>query len=167
MKIRALLLTLLIFASPLLAHQFYVAITQIDHNPETKSLEITIKIFTDDIEKTLEKETHKKLRLGSKRQDPKAGDLIFKYLNQHLTLQVNDKPAKLDFVGFEVELDVTWCYIEVPNVPDPKKITIRNTILLDAFDAQTNIVHFKIGKEQKSLLLHKDKIKDSVEFGKP
>ena len=166
MKMRFLLLTLFVIASPLLAHQFYVTITQIDANAEAKSLEITVKIFTDDIEKTLEKETHEKLRLGSKRQNPRAGDLIFNYLRKNLKLQIDGKPAELDFVGFEVELDVTWCYLEVPKVPDPKKITIRNTILLDAFDAQTNIVHFKIGKEQKSLLLHKDKIKDLVEFGK-
>ena len=41
---------------------------------------------------------------------------------------------------------------------------MTNSLLIEHFDSQANIVHIKLGDSKKSMLLHKAKIKDSVEF---
>ena len=47
-------------------HKFYVSVTQIDYVPSKKRIEITHRIFIDDLEKALEKKYKKKVYLTSK-----------------------------------------------------------------------------------------------------
>ena len=47
----------------------------------------------------------------------------------------------LQFVGFELEGDVTWVYIEAPmNSSKIKTLTITNTLLCDLTQEQTNLM---------------------------
>ncbi len=145
-------------------HPFYVSICSIDHNAKTKALEITFKIFTEDLESALEDQTKERLRLGSEHESPKANRYILNYLKSHVTLQVDDDTLTFSYVGKEIEVEETWCYVEITNVPSVSKLTIRNSLLLEKFEAQQNLVHVKVGGKQKSLVLWKDKKEGSVEF---
>lgn len=145
-------------------HPFYVSICQIDHNPEAKSLEMTFKIFTDDLEKALEAQGTGKLYLGDPRESQEANRYLHNYLKNQVEIVVNGDTAAFRYVGKEVEMDVTWCYVEIAKVPEVKTITVTNRILLEIYEDQTNIVHVKAGRQQKSMLLRKGKIADTVEF---
>mgnify|MGYP000135582919 CR=1 FL=1 len=63
-------------------HEFYVSICNIQHNTEAATLEITLKIFTDDFEKALEQDSGKALHLGTPKEDSKADELIRDYLQK-------------------------------------------------------------------------------------
>ncbi len=145
-------------------HKFYVSICQIDFNSKTNSLEITFKIFTDDLENALEAQGTGKLYLGSERESQDADRFIFNYFVTNFNLKIENRPAQLKFLGKEVELDVTWCFIEVLDVEKITNITVTNSILIEQFEDQTNIVHVKVGDNQKSMLLHKAKVTDRLEF---
>ena len=145
-------------------HKFYVSICQIDFNSKTNSMEITFKIFTDDLENTLEAQGTGKLYLGSERESKDADRFIFNYLKTHFDLKVDNRPVQIKFLGKEVELDVTWCYIEVLDVEKITNITVTNSILIEQFEDQTNIVHVKVEKKQKSMLLHKARVSGSLDF---
>lgn len=145
-------------------HPFYVSICQIDHNSEAKSLEMTFKIFTDDLEKALEAQGAEKLFLGDKRESKEADRYIRAYLTNNVAINVNDDSVAFRYLGKEVELDVTWCYAEIQNVPEVKKISATNRILLEMYENQTNLVHVKANGEQKSMLLRRGKVTDAVEF---
>src|SRR5687767_3390074 len=56
-------------------HDYHVSITHIDHNPKTQSLEITTKIFTEDLEKTITTHGGPVLKLGDPKEDPRADPL--------------------------------------------------------------------------------------------
>ncbi len=146
------------------SHPYYVSICQIDHNPKTRSLEITVKIFTNDFENTLETHIHKKLFLGSKRESKDAGKIIFDYIKDNLVITTDAQKDSLNFVGYEVENDITYTYVEIPNIEKMKKITVKNSILLEMYDNQTNIVHVNYEKEQKSMLLGRRKMQDTIVF---
>ena len=45
--IKSLLISLGILTAPL--HDFHTSVMQIDHNEKNKSLEITVRLFTDDL----------------------------------------------------------------------------------------------------------------------
>ena len=46
------------------AHKFYIAIFQINYATEKKMLQITSRIFIDDLNKVLEKKFHTKTNIG-------------------------------------------------------------------------------------------------------
>lgn len=146
------------------SHPFYVSVCTIDHNSKTKALEITFKIFTEDLESVLEEQIPERLYLGSQQESSKANRYISNYLQKHVTLQANGDTVAFSFVGKEIEIEETWCYVEVANVPSVSKLTIRNSVLMEKFEAQQNLVHVKVGGKQKSLVLWKDKREGSVEF---
>ncbi len=145
-------------------HPFYVSICQIDLNRKTEALEITFKIFADDLEKGLETQGTGKLYLGTERESKEANKYIFKYLENNFKIKIDEKSRDLHFIGKEVEKDVVWCYVEVKEIRKIGKVTITNSILTEQFENQSNIVHIKAGKVKKSMLLNKSKITDIVIF---
>ena len=147
-----LLAALASWASP--PHDFHVCITQIDYSSEKGRLEITLKLFTDDLEGTLEKMGAPKLRIGSgKLEHPLSDSLIHAYLGHRFGLEADGTELKLDWVGKEVEMDATWCYVECPLPSGTKELQVWNRILLERFDDQANIVHFKSAAQTQSLML--------------
>ncbi len=67
---------LIILLSSFAWHKFYVSVTQIDFVPNKKRVEITSRIFIDDLEKALEKRFKKKFYLTSSREIENADVLI-------------------------------------------------------------------------------------------
>ncbi len=161
------LLTSLLFFSifcTVFAHDFYVSICQIDDNVKSKSLEITFKLFTDDFERVLEAVAADTFKLSLQPESKQAHDVVSKYILKNFSMEIDGEERKPEFIGFEVEVDITWCYVEVKRDTIPTNLSIRNTILFDLSDRQTNIVHVQVGDTLKSLLLHKDKERGSVRF---
>ena len=132
-------------------HKFYVSITQIDINSQSHKMEISARIFSDDLEASILAETGQKLRLGSGREHPKADSLLFDYLVACLNLKQDGKGLDLSFIGQEVEADVTWIYLETTTgISLTKPVTIRNVILHEQFPDQKNIVNVRFGKDTDS-----------------
>jgi hypothetical protein len=151
----AFLLIAVLISVSTIPHDFHVSITQIDHNPQTQSLEITVRIFTDDLEQTIRNLGGGELRLGGPHEAPDANRLLLEYFQNRLEIRVNDQPSVLKWVGKEIEPDVTWCYLEVYSVPVISSIQITNRILMEVFDDQKNIIHLKDSGQTQSLFLNK------------
>jgi len=134
-------------------HPFHVSVIEINHNPSDKNLEISCKIFTDDFEKVLIQNYKTKVDLINP-PDRKAIDkLIFDYINTHLSIKTDGKPAILTYVGFERENDAIFAYVQADNIPSVKNIDIGNRIMYDFFDDQTNLMHVVVGGSRKSTKL--------------
>jgi len=155
---RAKKLFLLVFLVPLFAfnaHKFYLSLTQIEYNEKNKSLEIIINVFIDDMETTLNKLHSKKFELDTK-NEPKDSDAYFlKYLQDNVKLKINGKPVSYNYVGKEYDDDVVFFYLEVKDINSVQEIDINNTLLLEDFPDQQNLVKSKVQKKHKSLLLTK------------
>ena len=146
------------------AHPFYVSIIEIDHNPETRALEITMKIFTDDLENTLAKYTDDKLRIGEPDEHAKTDEYIEAYIAKKFTVKVNGERVKATFIGKEIEEDATWCYVEVTNVSMINLIEVSDWMLLESFEDQSNMVHLRINGEKRTIVLRNGHEEDSVRF---
>jgi len=146
-------------------HKFYVSISEVNHNAENASLEISMKIFTDDLEDALEVGTSKKIWLGDpKREVPETDSLLANYLERKLTFTVNGEAQTPLFIGKELEADVTWCYLEIKGVTDLKSIAIDNRLFLDLFDEQKNLIHIYANDKEKSLFLRRGKSSGEVTY---
>ena len=135
-------------------HPLYVTVTEMNHNATSKTLEISCKIFTDDFEKTLRSVYHQAVDFN---MDPDTGQtarLVFDYIKSHLTLKLDGKPVKLEYVGYEKENDAVWSFFQVSNSNAPKKIDIMNNLLYDSYDKQMNLMHVAVGGRRKSTRLN-------------
>ena len=132
-------------------HPYYVSVTELEWNAKEKSLELSIKIFTDDLEEALGK-------TGAK-GDLIRGDLaqnrarIESYIQKHLQIRVNGKPIPLKILGYENNTDATWSYFQGTCTEPPVKIEVTNDCLYEVKDQQVNIMHLKSGEFRKSFRL--------------
>ncbi len=148
-------------------HEFHVSVTRIAYNGETKSFEVTLKLFTDDFERSLEGLGAPVLRLGSPRELPAADTIIGDYLNNRIAFFVDDHQMAFDYLGKEVELDnTTWCYLEISGIESFNSLRIRNKVLMELFDDQTNLVNIFVAGEKSSLLLKSSQPEDEATFNR-
>ena len=150
-------------------HPFHVSVCNVDYAPAEQSLQITQKIFADDLEEAL----HAAAQASGQAEridvinptDAEALEaVIASYLEEHLSMAVNGQAVQPNFLGFEREEMALWCYLEVSDVPPLETVTVRSTVLTNTFDDQTNIVHIQYMDAVKSMKLAKDYPKDQVVF---
>lgn len=153
----AFILLLTISSLSLQAHPFYVSICDINYNTQNQSLEISIRLFTTDIEKTMDDWGAEKLYLGEQNESPKADSVLAAYLPTVLEIKTDEKATPpFQYLGKEVEGEMCWIYIEVPNIPAFEQASVSNRILFQSFPTQTNLIHFNNKGEIKNLLLTKN-----------
>lgn len=146
------------------AHPFYVSICEINYNTTSKSLEISLRIFTDDLENALQDWGAGKLYLGEVNEIEKADSVLEDYIFKVLSIELDQKKTNLEFLGKEVEQELTWIYLEAKNISDFEKISITNRLLFQSFPGQTNLIHVNKHQEIKSLLLTKNNPSDEMEW---
>lgn len=135
------------------AHGYHVSIAQVDYNAETKSLEISLKLITEDIEFVIEGQGAERLNLGEENELVKADEYIKEYILKNFLLSVNDHPTSMEYLGKEVEDGSTWCYIEIKNVGEAiSSVGIKNTIFIEAFHNEANRVNLNIKGKQNSFV---------------
>src|ERR1700737_4709264 len=66
------------------AHPLYITVTEINHNAKDKILEVSCKIFTNDLEAVLEKGAKTKVDLSSSTEKRTNDKLIDEYIEKHL-----------------------------------------------------------------------------------
>lgn len=146
------------------AHKFYVGVFQMEYVPAKKQVQLTARLFVDDVESTLNKRYGKRFYFTSKQELPEAEDYLKKYLGEKMEISINGKVQPVKFIGRELEDDVLICYFTIPVPNNVKTLRVSNTILMEAFSEQQNIIHAKINGNRKSLLLTNDNKEGILEF---
>ena len=146
------------------SHPFYVSICQVDFNQETHSLEISLKVFADDLILGLENAGASKLYLGEKKENKKTNTYIFDYLDSSLKFFVNNIRKNYSFVGKEMESDVVWIYLEITDVKTLDNIKVECKLLTEVLETQSNIIQINNGSEIKSMLLNRRKQSDTITY---
>ena len=131
-------------------HPFFVSMTDINYNDNTKSLEISVRIFTDDLENTLRKYHTGKIDILHPTNQEQMNGYVNEYIQQHLQLKVNDKAVQLSFIGYEEQSESIWTYFEVKNVDKVNKVNIVNSLLHDYNTNQVNMIHIKVKDKEQS-----------------
>lgn len=133
------------------AHPFYVSVTEINHNASEKSLEVAVKIFTDDFENALKKVYNRPADLVNAANHEAMDSLVSDYIRKHLLVKADGKTVSMKYLGFERESEAVWSYLEVTGIPTPpKRIDISNKLLYDYIDKQINMMHITVNGKRKS-----------------
>ena len=139
-----------------LFHPFYLSLTEIRYNSTNQSLEIAQKIFWDDLEVALGEKFNTKVDFLNPKNKADLEKMVQAYLLEKNEIKVNGQQASLSYLGYEIEEDAAWFYLEATGIAVPKKVEIKNDILISNFESQQNIINFYLEKSPKSLILYKD-----------
>jgi len=139
-------------------HPYYVSVTDVKYNEQGKTLQISFRTFTDNIEDALRKLYKKQVDILHPKDKKEVENLLADYINKHMKIKVNGKPQILYFVGYEKEEEAIWSYVEIKNVEAPKSLIIENTMLYDYLPQQLNMVHVEVkSKKQSSKVTNPEK----------
>jgi hypothetical protein len=155
---------LLIGLSSFTIHKFYVSVTKVEYNAEAETLQLITKIFIDDIEDVLNERYETETFLDTKKETARDRELLKEYILKKLKVEVNGQKADLKYLGIAYETDVVKAFIEIVDVKECTTIGIENTILMEKFDEQQNIIHFTVGDKKRSMILEKENPNGLLKF---
>jgi len=137
-------------------HPMHISICEIEYDEERKALEITQRIFLDDLESGIRIERkNPELDLLKPGNNLSTDDLVKEYLQKHLKIYIENREMTYEYIGHEIDGFALYSYVQVLKVKKVEAIKVVNDILLSLFDDQVNIVHIAVGEEIKSLKLYK------------
>lgn len=169
-------------------HPYYVSLVNMYWNEETRTYQVSIRLFWDDLEQALEEKHGEKAYLATEWEIEQANEWIFGYLAEHMkvwgsgagaatggsgggsgsggasAIAQSDQPVSWTWIGREDEMDVAWCYMESEPINDPKEIALDVSIFHELFRTQTNIVYVKLDEEDKNMLFRRGRGKTDVDW---
>jgi len=158
------LLSAITFWASLLLHPFHVSVCEIEYDEETKALQISERVFLDDLEETLNKVYNVRIDVVNPENKAYLDSLIQEYMMNHLKITIDGKQKKRKYIGHEIEQDALWCYIEYYGVKKMKSVSITNTIFFELYDDQNTLIHFNYNGKTKSKRLTITKPTEVFEF---
>ena len=118
------------------SHPMHSSLTTVAWRQETRTLEVAVRIFTQDLQDALARRT----------------GTACAYAQTVLTLRdAAGRAVPIDRCSLERQGDVTW--IRLSAMPgDPNGLHLSNTLLFDRFEDQINIVQSSIGGRARTVL---------------
>ena len=145
-------------------HPLHLSVCDIEFDSQNRSLEISQRIFADDLENVLRPKIGAKTDILNPVNKEQLSSAIRDYVLQNLQLQLNGKKVTPRYVGHEVDEDVVWVYMEVPNVRSLNTITVQNTLFFEVFEDQLTLINVKKDGKVRSLKLAGDQKEGTLRF---
>jgi hypothetical protein len=124
------------------------------YNQTDQSWEISIRLFQDDLEQTISSNLGKKFRMVP--GDAASEKALDAYLRKHFRFHAGKQiTTPYRWLGTEQQQDAIWVYLEIPTKSDLVESYLENSIFLDEFDDQTNLVSWSFQGQKKSYLFRK------------
>ena len=145
-------------------HPFFVSVTTINHNAKNQSVEVSCRIFYDDLERTIEKQYKSPVDIVHPKDKAKMNQMLNDYIKKHLVIKVDSKALNLSYVGYEIQEDAAWIYFEVKGISKVKKFDVHDDILFSEHPEQINMLHVTVGGQRKSTKLDNPDSDAAFEF---
>ncbi len=120
------------------AHKFYTSLARVEYNAEEKTVEVTLRVFADDLELALTRRAGRGVKLDRAKD---ADQLVPAYLRDTFEIRNRDGEAKtLKWVGMELRAGIAWLYFEAEMPEGLAGARLRDRIFFELFDEQVNTV---------------------------
>jgi hypothetical protein len=119
------------------AHPVHVSVCNLEI--EDKNITIAIKLFSDDFQLALQHNYGVMIELDDL-TSPDNKEILDKYINSALHLLLNkNEPLRLSYTKTDTNDQAIWLYYET-EIEKLRKLKIKNTLLIDIYLDQTNLV---------------------------
>ena len=120
------------------AHKFYTSLARVEYNSSEKTAEVTLRVFSDDLELALKRRAGREVKLDRTKD---AEQLVLAYLRDTFEIKNGDGEAKaLKWVGMELRAGVAWLYVEAEMPEGLAGARLRDQLFFELFDEQVNTV---------------------------
>ena len=150
---------LLVWITPsVTAHPVHVALTSVEYSGERQTFDISFKIFWDDLERVIATKYKVTLKLTNEKENPQEKEYLNRYIRENFRLVVNDgSSAEPVYEGKKISDKAIWLTFHIPCREKVKKVYIYNTVMMDMFCDQTDLLIFKYGDMEKGVSLNVNK----------
>ena len=128
---------IILLHSVVFSHQFFLTTTELRLSDNQKNLEITIQTFTHDVEALLKKADFNLANFGSERENKDIDDFIIDYLSDNFIIQ----DCYWRYLGKKIDGDFTLFFLEIDKFNSPSNVSVFNTIFMDMYQKQQNIMN--------------------------
>jgi hypothetical protein len=120
------------------AHKYYTSLAQVEYNAESKTVEVSLRVFADDLELALTRRAGRRVSLDRTKD---ADHLALAYLRDTFEIKNRDGETKaLRWVGMELRSDIAWLYVEAEMPEGLAGARLRDHVLFELFEKQVNTV---------------------------
>ncbi len=127
-----------------------MGVTELTYDAPQKTLNVSVKLFTNDLETALRKTSGKPVDLLNPKNKAELDSMLFTYIKSRLQISVNSKNTSLRYIGHEKEEESIWAYLQIEKIPFPKQLKVSTKLLYDYLPQQINIVHAQVNGVKKS-----------------
>ena len=145
-------------------HPFYVSVTEIKHDAAAAEVQVSCRIFADDLENVLKKQYKLPVDIIHPTNRTQTDSLVSAYLNKHLLITIDGKALRLHYLGYKIEEEAAWCFLEAENIKTFKQIYVKNDILYTEHPNQINMIHALSGTARKSTKLDNPEANADIQF---
>jgi hypothetical protein len=119
-------------------HPVHVSICNLDLNNSENT--VSVKLFKDDFALVLKNKYQTDFPMENA-DDKQNSQYISKYINSCLQIELsNNKILNLDYKYSQINEDAIWFYFLAEKINKVTKLSIKNTLMLDLWDDQTNLL---------------------------
>tara|TARA_S200000501_G_scaffold150945_1_gene142394 strand:+ start:2788 stop:3264 length:477 start_codon:yes stop_codon:yes gene_type:complete len=119
------------------SHQFFLTTTEVRLSKNQNNLEVTIQTFSHDVESLLKEADFNLANLGSIKENSEIDDFLIDYLSDNFIIQDH----YWEYIGKKVDGDFTLFFLEIKKFKSPTTVAILNTIFMDMYEKQQNIMN--------------------------
>lgn len=138
-------------------HDYYVSSAEVVFVEDKQQLQVTTRVFIDDLEAYFNAQTEDKIQLQPDLETTKIDSLVQRFFKNNFNILFDKKTIALDYIGRQYKEDQILIFAEATEVPPPTSFEIHNTILIPFRSDQQNIVHLKTVNSKKSFLMNASK----------
>jgi hypothetical protein len=130
---------LLLFAS--WYHPIHVSVTNVDMDPDEGTVELSVKIFADDFQDLILHKYSVQLNITQQEEPGENITSVNRYIGEALQMEINGRKIEgFTLTNLELREEAIWLYYFYDHGGRIRKVRIRNTIMNEKFDDQTNLL---------------------------
>lgn len=140
-------------------HPLHMSVTSIEHDFEKDEFIISMKLFKDDFQQVIKQNYKTVGSISDCILSTNDSIIIIDYINKHFSIKfdVINAVIFLEIEEITCNNESIWIISRIKVDKNFKSIEITNTLMLDLYDDQKNLVIFKSGKVEKGYEFDKQK----------
>jgi hypothetical protein len=130
-------------------HPFFVSVIEAEYYKKENLVGISCKIFTDDLENSLKKSSGQPVDIinGDKNANRQK---MMSFFPKHVKVKINNKAYNYEVLGYEIDKDAAFVFLEIKNTGEPTRFEINTDLLYDLDKSQVNLIHFIKNGDRKT-----------------
>jgi len=139
-------------------HPVHVSLLNVDIEPDTGDIKIIFKFFSDDFERIILQKYNVQLNITQKIEPGEKIGAINRYIEESFEMMINGKKIEnWEFIRNELDDMAIWLYYSNKYPGNIESVSLKDEVMMDLYDDQTNLVIITYGDKQNGYRLNNKK----------